>query len=447
VGASSWFNQVLTAISFLIPLDRVFAAGDVSLASSPSYQNLGPCPEPYNVSGANPGNWSSYPEFQQIRKCLETMFYDFSLYDEVDDASGSHHINACSSFGPDFTALTNSKTASTTTAQSVNVDFEIGWWNEGLGLAADSLRSLIAQMREYTDNGHGATNRSLIMFGQSGQATVGLFIGQGLLNQGLGASVMKLFEDKLDHLNVSTPSLAMQLYSHLQAQKKHNSHHRTHARADCTTVQVDSGDSCGKLATKCGITPAEFTRINSDSSFCANLRPKLHVCCSSWTLPDFSPSQGSDGTCYTYQVRTDDNCDDLAAHFSLTKDKIEDFNNDTWGWNGCKVLFIGASMCLSKGNTAFPTPTANANCGPQKPDSKPPTDGSKIKDMKPYHLNACATFGANVASQRTFASTLTPVLQVPLNRAHMVAFPTAELMLSRDLAAVASRLATSKAMA
>ncbi|KAF1946458.1 hypothetical protein EJ02DRAFT_450548, partial [Clathrospora elynae] len=49
------------------------------------------------------------------------------------------------------------------------------------------------------------------MFGQSGQATIGLYIGQGLLNQGLSTSAMKLFEDNLDKLNISTPSLAMQL--------------------------------------------------------------------------------------------------------------------------------------------------------------------------------------------------------------------------------------------
>jgi hypothetical protein len=49
------------------------------------------------------------------------------------------------------------------------------------------------------------------MLGQSGQATIGLYIGQGLLNQGLSASALKTFEDNLGNLKVSTPSLAMQL--------------------------------------------------------------------------------------------------------------------------------------------------------------------------------------------------------------------------------------------
>lgn len=475
--ASAWLSPAVRAIGFLLFVDSVSAKGDFRLATSPSYRNSNPCPERCSISGANTGNWSAYPNFQQIKRCTETMFYDFSLYDEVDDDSSNHRINACSSFGTDFTELASSEPKSTNTAQTVDVDFEIGWWNEGFGLAASGLRSLIAQIREYADNGHGATDRPFIMFGQSGQATIGLYIGQGLLNQGLSASAMKLFEDKLDNLNVSTPSLAMQLCepsygsdhifglmvtsngtftpvqtaiktwanatclsfsestnitgqaifttplvptnsttnstlsnstslfertSQHQAHKRYPSHARFHARADCRTVQVDSGDSCAKLATKCGITAAEFTKINSDSSFCANLRPKQHVCCSSGTLPDFSPSQGSDGTCYTYQVKTDDNCDDLAAQFSLTRDKIEDFNKNTWGWNGCKLLFVGTNMCLSKGSAPFPAPIANAQCGPQKPDSKPPTDGTKVTDMNPCPLNACCNIWGQCGITKDF---------------------------------------------
>ncbi|KAF1835102.1 glycoside hydrolase [Decorospora gaudefroyi] len=456
--ASSWFTSVLGVIAVVLRVDRVSAKGGLRLATSPSYRHSNPCPERCSTSGANTGNWSAYPNFQQIKRCPETMFYDFSLYDEVDDDSSSHRINAFSSFGTDFAKLTSSEPKSSITVQPVNVPFEIGWWEGGVGLAASALRSLITQMREYVDNGNGATDRSFIMFGQSGQVTIGLYIGQGLSNQGLRASAMKLLGDNLDNLNVSTPSLAMQLCGpdydsdHIfgiivasngtftstsftgqvmyttrllptngtanstlvnstmlsntsiqhQAHKRHQSHQRFHARADCRTVQVQSGDSCVKLAAKCGITAAEFTKINSDSKFCANLRPKQHVCCSSGTLPDFSPSQGSDGTCYKYQVKTNDNCDDLAAKFSLTRDKIEAFNKNTWGWNGCKLLFIGTNMCLSKGTAPFPAPVANAQCGPQKLNSRPPTDGTKITDMNPYFCVDTNTGAPGTAKSGTY---------------------------------------------
>ncbi|KAK4170572.1 hypothetical protein QBC36DRAFT_143178, partial [Triangularia setosa] len=141
------------------------------------------------------------------------MFYDFSIYDPVDDLSINHRIQACSSFGPDFEQIPTEAVASADvdTAETVKVNFEIGWWEEGFGLPVAGIRSLIQQIRTYVARGHGATDTPFIMFGQSGQAALGLYIGQGLLNQGLGESALRILQDNLDKLNVSTPQLAMQL--------------------------------------------------------------------------------------------------------------------------------------------------------------------------------------------------------------------------------------------
>lgn len=122
----------------------------------------------------------------------------------------SHRIHACSSFGPDFARLPDNDT-SITIAASVQVKFQMGWWEGGFGLAAGSLHSLTKQIRKYADHGHGATDRPFIIFSQSGQAAIGLYIGEGLLNQGLSESALKIFQDNLANVNVSTPSLAMQL--------------------------------------------------------------------------------------------------------------------------------------------------------------------------------------------------------------------------------------------
>ena len=464
---SSWFTVALGALGFLLSVDRALAKPGFRLTSSPTYRNFEVCPERCSISGPNTGNWSVYPNFKQIKKCKQTMFYDFSLYDQVDEQAVNHRIHACSSFGPDFSKLPVS-TARIAFAESVDVHFEIGWWDEGFGLAAAGLRSLIKQMRQYADHGYGATDRPFIMFGQSGQATIGLYIGQGLLNQGISASALKMFEDNLANFNVSTRSSAMQLcgpdydsphifgvmvasnamFAPIQAAVKTwangrclsfsdsvnvagqamfttpliTTNHTTnstiltmassrreekrdnafHARAECRTVQVNSGDSCAALATKCGISPVDFTKYNSGSDFCATLRPKQHVCCSSGNLPDFSPNPNEDGSCYTYQVKTDDNCDDLAAEFSLTRQDLEDFNKKTWGWNGCQLLFIDTIMCLSEGTPPFPAPIANAVCGPQKPGSKPPTDGSDISDLNPCPLNACCNIWGQCGITKDF---------------------------------------------
>jgi GH18 family chitinase len=324
----------------------------------------------------------------------------------------------------------------------------------------------------YADNGHGATDKPFIMFGQSGQATLGIYVGQGLLNQRISASALEIFEDNLDNLNISTPSLAMQLcgsnydsthifgimvasdgkfapiqdaikswanatclsfsgstrftgqaafitpliptnattnssrwseaHSMIRKDQVHGKHFKIRPRADCETVSVEPVDSCASLATRCRISPANFTKYNPGASFCANLKPKQHVCCSSGSLPDFSPSPNADGTCYAYQAKANDNCDDLAAQFSLTREKIENFNKNTWGWNGCKLLFVGTNMCLSKGNPPFPAPIANAVCGPQKPGSKPPNDSSDIAKMNACPLNACCNIWGQCGITKDF---------------------------------------------
>jgi hypothetical protein len=164
----------LGAFVFLFA-DAVVATPGFRKSASPGYSSASVCPERCSISGPNTGNWSVYTGFNKIKRCPETMFYDFSLYDEVDSPVGNHRIQACSSFGPDFSTIPASTTLIAAT-ESHNVEFQIGWWNEGFGLAAPGIRSLVKQLRKYADQGHGATERPFIIYGQSGQATIGLFI-------------------------------------------------------------------------------------------------------------------------------------------------------------------------------------------------------------------------------------------------------------------------------
>ncbi|KAH6631034.1 hypothetical protein B0J18DRAFT_379787 [Chaetomium sp. MPI-SDFR-AT-0129] len=464
--ASTFLTTALAAVSLLFSADGALARQSGFTPPSRTYHGSREvCPERCYVSGPNPGNWSAYPSLKLLRTCQKTMFYDFSLYDPLDDPTVNHRIHACSSFGSDFSTIppdsADAQRANTSTsATPVPVQFEVGWWSEGFGLAAPGLRSLITQLREYVGRGYGATDRPFIMFGQSGPATIGLYIGHGLLNQAIGESALRIFQYNLDNLNVSTPSLAMQLcapgydsahvfgvmvtsnatFGPIQDAIKTwanatclsfvgsrsfagdavftapllptngtvGSNSSTiqsralHPRADCRTVQVQGGDSCGSLAIKCGISGATFTKYNPGSSFCSSLRPGQHVCCSSGSLPDFRPVPNADGSCSTYKVKTDDNCADIAAAYSLTVDDIESFNKKTWGWSGCKLLFPNTFMCLSKGTPPFPASISNAQCGPQKPGSQPPTDGSDIASLNPCPLNACCNIWGQCGLSRDF---------------------------------------------
>ncbi|KAM7214753.1 hypothetical protein V8F06_009825 [Rhypophila decipiens] len=171
------------------------------------------CPEQCAVAGPNTTNWPVYPNLKTIRFCPQTMFLDFSLQDTVDDPDATHRIQACSSFGSDFynMAPASQKTVAPATSESVDVQFELGWWEEAFGLAKPAIRSLVGQIREYIDGGHGRTDRPFIFYGRSAQASVGVYIGQGLLNQALSASAFQIFQDNFDAVNATTPSLAMQL--------------------------------------------------------------------------------------------------------------------------------------------------------------------------------------------------------------------------------------------
>lgn len=55
------------------------------------------------------------------------------------------------------------------------------------------------------------------------------------------------------------------------ASKKHPQALRYGKRADCRYISVVSGDGCASLATKCGITPAQFTSFNPQLS-CSTLQ-------------------------------------------------------------------------------------------------------------------------------------------------------------------------------
>lgn len=92
------------------------------------------------------------------------------------------------------------------------------------------------------------------------------------------------------------------------------------ARPECRTVQVDPNSGCPEAAVKYSISLADFTKYNPRATFYKNLKPKQHVCCLAGTLPDFSPKPNSDGLCYIYQAQLNDNYDDLATEYSITKE-------------------------------------------------------------------------------------------------------------------------------
>lgn len=105
----------------------------------------------------------------------------------------------------------------------------------------------------------------------------------------------------------------------------------TGRNTNCTTIQMQPGDSYALLAIECGISAADFIKYNPGSRV-----PGQYVCCSAGALPDFSLKPDLKGNCYSYLVKTGDSCSSLAAAYDIVSNNvIESYNKNTWGWNGC----------------------------------------------------------------------------------------------------------------
>ncbi|KAI1465659.1 glycoside hydrolase family 18 protein [Daldinia caldariorum] len=153
--------------------------------------------------------------------------------------------------------------------------------------------------------------------------------------------------------------------------------HNLIKRNDCKTETVISGDGCGSLAKRCGISGADFTKANLVNQ-------------SSGTLPDIRPKPEPNGTCASYTVKENDTCSSIAAANGLKSSEVEDFNKvKTWGFYSCDNLGLGVKICLSDGDAPLPAPQKDAICGPTVPGTKQPPTGTNISDLNPCPLNAC----------------------------------------------------------
>nr|XP_036590015.1 glycoside hydrolase family 18 protein [Colletotrichum truncatum]KAF6802020.1 glycoside hydrolase family 18 protein [Colletotrichum truncatum] len=176
-------------------------------------------------------------------------------------------------------------------------------------------------------------------------------------------------------------------------------------RADCRTIQVNSGDGCGSLAKRCGISGPNFEKYNKKTNLCSTLQVGQHVCCSSGSLPNLVPKPQPNGICANIRVGNGDFCAKIAAAHQLTVKQVENFNlKKTWGWGGCDALQPGMKICLSSGDAPLPAPVSNAMCGPTKPGTTHPGAGKNISMLNPCPLNVCCNVWGNCGLDSNFCN-------------------------------------------
>ncbi|KAI0181182.1 putative glycosyl hydrolase, family 18 [Hypoxylon sp. FL1284] len=158
---------------------------------------------------------------------------------------------------------------------------------------------------------------------------------------------------------------------------------------NCKTRSVVQGDTCGTLASKCGISSSDFTKANPQKDLCSKLVEGQKVCCTAGKKPNVKPKPDEDGNCAVYTTQKNDNCAKIAAARDLQTSDLEQYNKNTWGWTGCKKLLADFKMCVSKGNPPMPAPVSNAICGPTVEGSERPDKGKNLTDLNPCPLNVC----------------------------------------------------------
>ncbi|KKA17641.1 hypothetical protein T310_8420, partial [Rasamsonia emersonii CBS 393.64] len=400
---------------------------------------LSRCPLPCSVSGPEPSNWTYYHDINALQDCNEPTLFDLNIYNPVQNQNAHVALRACvAAPSSDTTVRRATSTCGHKTSQT-QADIQLIWWGKTdagvstqVASAAEQLRSALQQDEANCEES------SSILFAQSGNAVVGMYVGseieklsaadiiQKFIDYGnarsglpdrlaaqlcgnIGSQIFGVFADTTGNVSAVQEALrswneakclagfdgeqvwpntavAMILPSPMSSATKRSLDPRGNT---CSYIQVNAGDGCSSLAQRCRISQADLQKYNPGLNFCNTLKPGQYVCCSSGSLPDFSPKKNADGSCFSYTVKTGDVCANIATAHNMTPNQIEAYNNHTWGWQGCDHLMVGQVICLSEGDPPMPAPIQNAVCGPQVPGTKKPTNGTVLADLNPCPLNAC----------------------------------------------------------
>jgi LysM repeat protein len=434
-----------THSAVLAVLAKVLFLHSIPTFAAPFYSQLSPCPDICQHVGSNPANWTVFQDVNQLKSCDKPMLFDLSLANDLDNARVPTLIRACVTTSDTSLAATQPQDPGCGNSTTIGLPLQIGWnGGEASANSLSSLESLLVGLDSQVLDQEDCSTRVLLGASPSASTVIGLYIGSGLdgpatyqslaaqarkdiTENGLGKAFVAQARapntgrgetlglvvstegdigfiqralrswnngtdvDGLDavrdqgEIQVSKRTTA----SPAPAQKVNLAPSNKQSRNTCTAIQVVAGDGCGSLASKCGISAADFATFNPSSTLCSTLQVGQHVCCSAGNLPDFRPQPSPDGTCAAYTVQAGDYCALIASNNYITADDIESFNHQTWGWNGCQYLQVGQAICLSAGNPPMPAPVSNAICGPQVPGTQPPSDFSQLAGLNPCPLNSC----------------------------------------------------------
>ncbi|KAL5087858.1 hypothetical protein Trisim1_007509 [Trichoderma cf. simile WF8] len=365
----AFLYMILASLSFFVSTSSAITT-PLRLPASPGYQGRSSaCPARCAVTGPNPANWSLYRNFNQFALCQESIFYSFSFLDPVDDADEVHRIYACTSFGPDWANLpANTSSLSSQSAKApvlVNGTYEIGSWPSAPGsIVSTSLATITTQIRHYLSNGFGATDHPTILFASFGSTSVGLYIGQGLQNRGIGNIALAYLENSIATSSAGhSAQVAMQF-----CQPGQSSHHifgliatgngtfaavqdalKSWSKAECLTFPVAQNTT--------GTIPLVTPLFTPSTNITSNNSSLTHGNATSVGHRALTPR----ANCTTIQVVYGDGCGSLAQRCGITSAQFTQYNPAS---NECSSLQPGEHVCCSAGTLPnyAPPPQADGTC-------------------------------------------------------------------------------------
>ncbi|KAH6608594.1 hypothetical protein Trco_001940 [Trichoderma cornu-damae] len=419
---------------------------------------------PLICSGHDRHGWTTYHSLERLSLCDEPMLFDFAIHAPLDALETTVKFRACTATNLSTGEADNLEPAMSRTlampmpGHTVLDAANLAWWSPG-GVGTEQNASAAFETIQNQLHNVIESDQDVIIFAHLGNTVIGLYMGAKIEKIsaisvlapqltdrpdmiGASKSIIQICDEahSSDHtlgIAISTKHDLVAIQNFVQswsrakcvstdhstgtgilaglnirAQSNQPEHvgvrhafARVHSRGECRIIKAVSGDSCGSLAAKCGVSGPNFEKYNSyNKKLCSTLVVGQPVCCSPGTLPDLRPKPKPNGECATYTIKNRDTCADIAASNGLKGTQLDEFNKETWGWNGCQTLFVGQAICLSKGSPPLPAPVSNAVCGPTKPGTKKPPAGVDFATLNPCPLKACCNIWGSCGTTKDFCT-------------------------------------------
>jgi chitinase len=370
----------------------------VARSSGTFHSQLQPCPASCGTVGPSPSNWTIYHDVARLGYCNQTMLFDFAIFNPLNNRATHASIRACTTDGETTAAKYRRDTSTCGPASPTTAAVQMASWGSATFGKGSSVVSAANSLQNQLMAESGCDTPT-IMLAYSEGTVVGVYSGRKIdssgiktllsqlvsqaQSQGLGDTLatqvcgsgidgehtvgliantqadLSFVQEAMQTWNNATcltgydsATISNVTISELAPTKPTTLAKRDQSlveRSTCSYIQVVSGDSCGSLASQCGITASQFTTYNPSPTLCSTLAVGEYVCCSAGSLPNFTPQQSANGSCYEYTVQSGDYCSLIAANYEITVDDLGTYNAETWGWQGCSDLQLGQVICLSSG--------------------------------------------------------------------------------------------------